>query len=131
MRNFLDRLRYYFRDCYGIDKLSTCILILSVILSFISFNRYVELVAFALLVYVIFRTISRNKYKRYQELAAFNSFIFKMQQKFYSIKASFTQRKDYKILKCPNCSQKLRLPRNKGKVTITCSKCGTKFKAKS
>ncbi|MDF2505758.1 MAG: hypothetical protein K0R06_3253, partial [Clostridium sp.] len=74
MRNFLDRIRYYFRDCYGVDKLSTCIFVLSVILSFISFNRYVEIVAFALLAYAIFRTISRNKYKRYQELAAFNNF---------------------------------------------------------
>lgn len=130
MRNFLDRIRYYFRDCYGVDKLTSFILIASVILSFIG-NRYVELVAFALLAYAIFRSISKNKYKRYQELAAFNSFFFKIKQKFYSSKNSFSQRKEYKIVKCPNCSQKLRLPRKKGKVTITCSKCGNQFKAKS
>lgn len=128
MRNFLDRIRYYFRDCYGVDKLSTYIFILAVIFSL---TRYTAFIAFALLAYGIYRTISKNKYKRYEELSAFNNFLFKIKQKFYSSKASFSQRKEYKIVKCPSCSQKLRLPRKKGKVTITCSKCGTKFKAKS
>lgn len=128
MRNFLDRIRYYFRDCYGVDKFSTYIFILAVILSI---TRYTLFIAFPLLAYGIYRTISKNKYKRYQELAAFNNFFNIIKQQYYSRKASFSQRKEYKIVKCPNCSQKLRLPRKKGKVTITCSKCGTKFKAKS
>ncbi|AJA49270.1 replication restart DNA helicase PriA [Clostridium pasteurianum DSM 525 = ATCC 6013] len=130
MRNFLDRIRYQFRDCYGVDKLTSFILIVSVILSFIG-NRYIELVAFALLAYAIFRTISKNKYKRYQELETFNNFFNIIKRKYYAEKYAFSQRKEYKIVKCPNCSQKLRLPRKKGRVTITCSKCGNQFKAKS
>lgn len=130
MRNFLDRLRYYFKDCYGFDKLTSFILIISLILSFVG-NRYVDLIAYILLVYAIFRTISKNKYKRYQELAFFNNIFDIVKQKYYSQKYAFSQRKKYKIVKCPNCSQKLRLPRKKGKVTITCSKCKHKFKAKS
>lgn len=128
MKNFLDKIRYYFRDCYGVDKLSTYIFVLAAILSF---TKYTVFISYALLAYGIFRTISKNKYKRYQELATFNNFFNIMKQQYYSRKASFSQRKKYKILKCPNCSQKLRLPRKKGKVTITCSKCGTEFKAKS
>lgn len=32
-----------------------------------------------------------------------------------------------KIIKCPNCDAKLRVPRNKGKISVTCPKCDTNF----
>lgn len=38
---------------------------------------------------------------------------------------------DYKIEKCPHCSQMLRLPKNKGTILVTCSKCHEKFKIKT
>lgn len=37
------------------------------------------------------------------------------------------QRKVYRFFTCPQCSQKLRVPKNKGKVRITCTKCGHSF----
>lgn len=46
---------------------------------------------------------------------------------FGRIKQKYTQFRDYKITKCPNCGQKLRLPRRKGKIVVTCKKCSTKF----
>jgi len=38
---------------------------------------------------------------------------------------------DYRVEKCPKCSQALRLPKNKGTILVTCSKCETKFKIKT
>ena len=35
--------------------------------------------------------------------------------------------KMYAIFKCPNCKQKLRAPRGRGKIQVTCSKCRTQF----
>lgn len=35
---------------------------------------------------------------------------------------------DYTIINCPNCPTKLRIPKGKGKLTITCPKCKTNFK---
>ena len=46
---------------------------------------------------------------------------------FEKIKFKYTQYRNYKITKCPNCNQKLRLPRGKGKIVVTCKKCLTKF----
>ncbi len=33
----------------------------------------------------------------------------------------------YKIFRCPDCKQKLRVPRGKGKINIICKNCGTEF----
>ncbi|MCR5726512.1 MAG: hypothetical protein K6G24_03500 [Lachnospiraceae bacterium] len=33
----------------------------------------------------------------------------------------------YRIFDCPMCSQKLRVPKGKGKIEITCRRCGHVF----
>ncbi len=33
----------------------------------------------------------------------------------------------YKYFNCPNCNQKVRVPKGKGKIEITCPKCHTSF----
>lgn len=51
-----------------------------------------------------------------------------------SLKTKFSkwvnEKKNYKILVCPKCGQKLRVPRGKGNITVTCKKCFFEFKAK-
>ena len=37
----------------------------------------------------------------------------------------------YRYLICPQCSQRLRVPRGKGKIRVTCTKCRNQFIAKS
>ena len=43
----------------------------------------------------------------------------------------FKQRKDYHYYRCPQCGQQLRVPRGRGKISITCPKCGHQFIKKS
>jgi len=48
-----------------------------------------------------------------------------------NIKKQWEETKQYRHPSCPQCTQKLRVPRGKGKIRVTCSRCGNKFIAKS
>jgi len=126
--NYLNKLSYYFKDCYGFDRLSRDVVIVGAVLSL---TRYTLGLSLVFVAYGIFRTCSKNKYKRYQELSKYENIISIIKKKFYRSNTSIEERRKYKIFKCPNCSQKLRVPRKKGKVVITCKKCGNEFKGRS
>lgn len=34
---------------------------------------------------------------------------------------------DYNVINCPKCSARLRIPKNKGKISVTCPKCNNSF----
>ncbi len=42
-------------------------------------------------------------------------------------RAQQQDKKYYKYFNCPNCNQKVRVPKGKGKIEITCPKCRTSF----
>jgi peptidoglycan/LPS O-acetylase OafA/YrhL len=63
----------------------------------------------------IFRSLSRNIYKRYEENRKFLVFFQKLKDK------------DHRYYNCPRCRQQVRVPKGKGKISITCPKCREKF----
>lgn len=126
--SFQSKISNMFKDSYGVDKLTKYLYIIGLLFSL---SRYTLPLGAVFVIYGTYRAFSKNKYKRYQELAVFDNFILKLKQKFYSNKASIEKRKNYKIFTCPTCSQKLRVPRKKGNITITCKKCNNEFKGKS
>lgn len=117
-----------FKDAYGWDKLSGFILILGLIFLF---NRITLAGGIVLIIYALWRSFSKNKYKRDLELRAFNNFTFSISQKFYRLNTRIKEFSQYKIFKCPKCSQKLRVPRKKGNITVICKRCGYEFKGRS
>ena len=130
MRNAIQRFMY---GRYGNDQFGFFLLGLSVFLSFLAaLSDFVLLnfVAEVVIIYALFRMFSRNTYKRREENGKFlrkvNPFLkwFRLQQ---------TMRKDkaHRYFKCPNCSQYLRVPRGKGKITVTCRSCRASFQEKS
>ena len=111
---------------YGNDKLNMWILGGGVILCLISmfFSRPLVNLLLTILSYVcmftaIFRTFSRNTYKRYQENRKFLLLLDKIKDR------------EHKYFSCPKCRQSVRVPRGKGKIAITCPKCREKFIRKS
>ncbi len=46
-------------------------------------------------------------------------------------KQQWREYRTYRYLICPQCSQRLRVPRGKGRIRVTCTKCRNQFIAKS
>ncbi len=74
-----------------------------------------------------FRMFSRNVRQRTQE----NQWYLRQEMKVKGFLKrgtdTFRRNKAYHIYKCPQCGQKLRVPRGKGKIAISCKKCGNEF----
>ncbi|MBE6067064.1 MAG: hypothetical protein E7211_05090 [Clostridium lundense] len=75
----------------------------------------------------LFRILSRDIIKRRKENMVFLQWWNKISYKFRNKSNEIKSMKNYRIFKCPNCKLKLRVPKGKGKVTITCSRCKTEF----
>ena len=120
MRNFF---RQFMQGRYGTDKLNLALLgagvvcsILSAIFSwFVILSLLFTLLSYICLIWVIFRCFSRNTYKRYQENKKFLMFFQRLKDR------------DHRYYDCPRCRQQVRVPRGKGKISITCPKCREKF----
>ena len=80
--------------------------------------------------FCVVRALSVNVERRRMENQRFLS-LFRGRHNGCGWWAKMEQRKEYKIFKCPSCGVKLRVPRGKGKIKVTCRQCGATFEEKS
>lgn len=119
---------------YGQDELGKFILSLALILLII--NLFVKTAALSaaalvLIIYSYYRIFSRDISARYAENKKFLTSLDPLKRKFFSSKNKYDNRKVYKYIKCPKCKFEMKVPKNKGKIRVTCKKCGEKFIVKS
>ena len=119
-------LRNFMAGRYGTDRLNMVILsaglvtsLLSVLIRFAPVNLVLFLLSYGLMFWAIFRTLSRNTYKRYQENRRFLQLTGRMKDR------------EHRYFDCPKCRQMVRVPRGKGKISITCPRCREKFVKKT
>ena len=112
MHRFMTRISAGFRRFmagrYGTDRLNTYLL-----------GAGVVLMSYALMIWAIFRTMSRSTYKRYEENRRFCAALDRVKDR------------QHRYYQCPRCHQSVRVPRGKGKIAITCPKCSERFVRKS
>ena len=118
--------RRFMEGRYGTDKLNNAILTTALILCVIGIfipvklmNLMIHFVAYVLMFWTIFRSLSRNTYKRYQENRKFLLFFDRLKDR------------THRYYDCPKCRQMVRVPRGKGKIAITCPRCQEKFVRKT
>ena len=115
---------------YGADQFSRFLLgacLVLLLLNMFTGLPLIYLMALALLVYSYFRMFSRNIYKRSEENRKYMEKTDGIRRSFDRMRRRAAQSKDYHIYKCPSCGQKIRIPRGKGKIEITCPNCRNKF----
>lgn len=119
---------------YGIDEfgrlLSFVVIILCLISIFIP-KPFWEILTVLAILYCYFRIFSRNFDKRYKENIRYLEIKNKLVGHFHKNAAPTQQKIQYRIYSCPNCKQKIRVPKGKGAVMITCPKCHTEFKKRT
>lgn len=128
-----EKLQRFMMGRYGNDRLNQFLMILALICLVISFfgPGFFYGIALVIMVGAYYRMFSRQIYKRAAENQKYYQLELKVKNFFKKKKSEFSQLKDYHIYRCPNCKQKIRVPRGRGKIAIRCRKCGNEFIKKS
>ncbi len=146
-----DRFARFMYGRYGFDEMGRFLLYSAILLVlFSSLFRWTALYYISLILLIVsyFRIFSKNVYKRSYEndkYLAVKAKILEAFKRAFGMKKNEdgtyssgcncykgdNDRKKYKIFKCPACKQKLRVPRGKGKIQITCRRCGKEFVKKT
>ena len=116
------KIQRFMAGRYGTDRLNMTILGAGLVACLISpffhrplINLLLTVLSYGLMIWAIFRTLSRNTYKRYQENRKFLQFFDRLKDR------------EHRYFDCPKCRQVVRVPRGKGKISITCPRCREKF----
>ena len=115
---------------YGVDDYSKALLYATLALCLVSLftrNRMLNLLLTAGLVFIYYRMFSKNYSRRYQENLWYLRQKDKVMHFFRRQNSLAQQRKTHRIYTCPQCRQKIRIPKGHGKVQITCPQCKTAF----
>lgn len=141
-----------------VDALNRALLILALVAGLISlffaYGTVPRLICTGVLavciLLAVFRLFSANRARRAQENQRFLTMITAVREFFRRPRSAKTARaprerrarrarknptwseiKHYKYLICPQCTQRLRVPRGKGRLIVTCTRCGNRFETKS
>ncbi|MEE1186496.1 MAG: hypothetical protein UHN02_03855 [Acutalibacteraceae bacterium] len=134
--NFLYKLKqsiysFMYGRC-GIDRLGIVLMVIYFVLSILTgfFEGTVAFILYflslAVFIYFLYRFLSRDLAKRQAENTKTIIFLNKVKNMF---------KKDIKdknkvIRKCPDCKAKIRLPKKKGRHSVTCPRCKVTFNVK-
>ena len=125
-----DKLHNFMAGRYGFDSFSKFLMSIALVLCIL--DIFVDSIILhswfiVIMIYVYYRMFSKNINKRYQENMKYLQIKNKVVAKLNSEKSIMKQRKTHHIYKCPTCKQKIRIPKGKGRICITCPKCKTEF----
>lgn len=89
-----------------------------------------DVLTYAAAILILFRMMSRNLSKRREENARWLQSWWKVKNRRRDAKARRAD-KEHKYFTCKSCKAVCRVPAGKGKVVITCPKCGKQLQAKT
>lgn len=134
---FKQKLAQFMYGRRGMDEFSRFLLIAVLVLIVLSWmttgllRSIIGIAELAGLVYCYIRVLSRDIYKRQKENAWYLQKKMAVKRWLVSLKDRWQQRKEYRFFRCPSCHALLRVPRKKGKLLLTCRKCGNRFERKT
>lgn len=131
---WISKVLFYMKDRYGYDELSKVLILIGLVLGiFSNFSNGILLnvIGLALIAFGGLRILSKEKANRRQELHKYIKVKQSLFSRYRKMRNRWAQRKAFKIIKCPNCKQKIRIPRGRKKIRVTCPSCKEKFVKKT
>ena len=129
-----EKLSRFMAGRYGMDQLnrfmSYAVLVL-LLVNFILKSPVIYAVGIVLLVLIYLRTFSKNLEKRRRENAWYLRKTYAVTNGVKNWFDRLKQSRDYAFFRCPSCRAMLRVPRGKGKLRVTCRKCGNSFERRT
>lgn len=133
MRELYFKIKNLMYGRNGVDGLGAGLFVLGLILrnaAYFSRNVILNFISIGIYIYMIFRIFSKNLDARQKENAFFMKYTNKIIY-FFRFRSSLAReraavKKTHKIYLCPKCKRKLKVPKGKGKIEISCP-CSYKF----
>ena len=129
-----EKITRFMQGRYGVDDLSKALMYVGLVVIVVSlFTSWsvLSLIGWVVLIVVYVRMFSKNHARCYAQNQKYLQYINKVKGFFRRKKSHMEQRKTHHIYACPSCKQKIRIPKGKGKIEISCPKCHTKFVKRS
>ena len=129
-----ERFRRFMAGRYGNDGLNQFLNILCLVFMVLALITRVGLlyyVALGLGIWFYCRMFSRNISARSVENYKYYALRDQVLGWWRGRKARWDNRKQYRYFTCAQCKQKLRVPRGRGRIQISCPRCGNQFIKKS
>ena len=131
----MDRIRRFMAGRLGADRLFRFLLAAALILFILSYilpgGLLLRGLALALAGWGLFRALSRDLAARGRE----NALYLETKERFLRwcalLKCRWQDRKTHSFFPCPKCGKTLRVPKNRGRVVVTCPVCGWQFERRT
>jgi len=130
MRNIKNKLAQFMYGRYGADQLYNALIVAYFILIVANIfikSAIISILMSAILIWTLFRVLSRNVYKRRLENEKFMKIMNPVKSKNSLTIRKVKEFKTHRFRKCPHCKKVLRLPRKTGKHTVKCPSCNNEF----
>ena len=134
MDKLRDKFRRFMVGRYGMDELNrflSGVILILIIVNVFARNRLLFWMEVLCLIVIYGRMFSRDTGRRFRETQAYLRWRCNGSEWGQKFLVQLREKRKYKIFKCPQCSQKLRIPRGHGKVQIHCRSCGHDFMGRS
>ena len=128
------KLAEWLRGRQGPDDLAVFSVNLAIVLVLVNvFARtsWLGWVALVLVAYAMFRIQSKNLGARARENAAFLKALGPVRPWIQNPRAAWSELRAYRHVRCTSCKQRVRVPRGKGRLRVTCPRCKSKFEVRS
>lgn len=132
--NWQLRMAQWMQGRYGIDECTQGIMIFGcalVVLNFFLHTNLLSLLSMICFVIGIIRIFSRNYAARARELETYRNLMQKPKAWWRLTNKRYENRHTTLYFKCKGCGTVLNVPKGKGKLLVTCPKCGTKVEKNS